>query len=66
MNAYLKIVPFVYLFAAAFFIYSAIARKMEGQESWFIWLFFAGLCVFMFFFRRRFASRFDNNPNNKK
>ncbi|RZJ71605.1 hypothetical protein [Flavobacterium sp.] len=67
MNGYFKLVPFVYLAAALFFLYSAYANYNEQMESWWIWLALSGLCVFMFFFRRRFAKKFmDQNQQPKK
>lgn len=63
MNNYFKIVPFVYLAAGLFFIYSGIVRYGEKEEGFWIWFVIAALCVFMFFFRMRFARRFENKKD---
>ena len=64
MHGYLKIVPFIYLAAGLFFIYSGFYRYSKGDEGFWIWFVIAALSIFMFFFRRRFARKFDN-PNKK-
>jgi ABC-type polysaccharide/polyol phosphate export permease len=56
---YLKFVSYLYLVAAAFFIYNAVMQYQAG-EDYFISLAFAGLAVFMFFFRRKYAKKFDS------
>jgi positive regulator of sigma E activity len=56
---YLKFVSYLYLVAAAFFIYNAVMQYQAG-EDYFISLTFAGLAVFMFFFRRKYAKKFDS------
>lgn len=57
---YLKIIPYVYLAAGFFFIYSGIVRYQEKEEGFWLWFVIAALCVFMFFFRMRFARKFEN------
>ncbi|MBD3583131.1 hypothetical protein [Flavobacterium selenitireducens] len=63
MNSYLKIIPYIYLAAALFFIYSGIVRYGEGEEGFWLWFVIAALCVFMFFFRMRFARRFNGRKD---
>jgi hypothetical protein len=53
---YLKIVSYLYLGVAAFFIVDGIMR-VQNNESYLISFLFAGLAVFMFFFRMRFAKK---------
>lgn len=65
MNSYLKIIPYIYLAAGLFFIYSGFVRYGEGEEGFWLWFVIAALCVFMFFFRMRFARRF-NGKNDEK
>ncbi len=55
---YLKYTSFVYLLAAAFFLYDAYARHSEGKSFW-LSLSLAALSVFMFFFRRHFAKKIE-------
>lgn len=57
---YLKFTQYAYLAAAIFFVYTSYERFQEGDEGYWLWLFFAAMCVFMFFFRRRYADRFKN------
>lgn len=53
---YLKIVSYVYLAVAVFFIVDAIIR-IQANEDPVISFVFAGIAVFMFFFRMRFAKK---------
>lgn len=57
---YLQITQYIYLAAALFFVYTAYDRSQQDDEGWWLWLFFAAMCVFMFFFRKRYADRFKN------
>ncbi len=53
---YLNFTSFIYLAAAAFFLYDAYARYTEAKSFW-LSLALAALSVFMFFFRRHFAKK---------
>ncbi|MDV6168962.1 hypothetical protein R1T16_11030 [Flavobacterium sp. DG1-102-2] len=59
---YLKIVSYLYLVVAAFFAVDGILKIQKGEDCVISFL-FAGLAVFMFFFRMRFAKKY---PNNRK
>jgi positive regulator of sigma E activity len=59
---YLKYVSYVYLFAAGFFIVDAIMR-INSDESPLLSLVLAGISIFMFFFRRRYAKKFEQRNN---
>lgn len=61
--SYLKIVSYVYLAVAAFFIYDGIMRVLAG-ENYVISFLFAALAIFMFFFRMKFAKKFQNKKEN--
>jgi len=65
MNSYLKVIPYIYLLAGLFFIYSGIVRYNEGEEGFWLWFVIAGLSIFMFFFRMRFARKFMDRKDNK-
>lgn len=62
---YLKYTQYVYLVFGAYFIYDGLT-KLSNPETETPWLSFmiAGLAIFMFFFRRKFAKKFDDR--NKK
>jgi hypothetical protein len=55
--SYLKYTPYVYLILAVFFVYDAIVKWNNPTETPVLSLLIAGLGVFMFFFRRRFAKK---------
>lgn len=56
---YLKFTQYVYLIAGLFFIYVSIMDWREGREPW-LFLGIGVVAIFMFFFRRRFAKKFEN------
>ena len=61
---YLKFTSFVYLVAAAFFLYDAYARFGEGKSYW-LSVLLAVVAVFMFFFRRRFAQKIEDRKRQE-
>jgi len=58
---YLKYTQYIYLAFAIYFIFEGITQLNEGRDT--PWLIFgiAVMAVFMFFFRRKFAKKFDDN-----
>lgn len=62
---YLKYTQYVYLVAAIFFAVKAVQIWNEDNDQHFLFLGIAILAVFMFFFRRKYARRFEEN-NNKR
>ncbi|RTY86342.1 hypothetical protein EKM02_05545 [Flavobacterium sp. RSP49] len=61
---YLKYTQYVYLVFGAYFIYDGLIKlNTEGGNPWLSFM-IAGLAVFMFFFRRKFAKKFEDR--NKK
>jgi hypothetical protein len=54
---YLKYTQYAYLIAGILFAYDAYS-KWEKAENFIISIFFAAICVFMFFFRRNFGKKF--------
>ena len=60
---YLKIVSYLYLVVAVFFIYDGI-MKINTEESYVLSFLFAGLAVFMFFFRMRFAKKMQDKKRD--
>lgn len=57
---YLKFTPYIYLLAALFFLYDGITKSAAKEEGYILSLIIAGLAIFMFFFRRRFARKFED------
>jgi LPXTG-motif cell wall-anchored protein len=57
---YLKYTQYVYLIAAFFFAYKAIEIWNDEANQHFIFIGIAVLSVFMFFFRRKFAKKFED------
>jgi len=62
---YLKYTQYVYLIFSGFFIYDGFMKMNEGQSPWLSFL-IAALAIFMFFFRRKFAKKFDDQSKNNK
>ncbi|WP_412559977.1 hypothetical protein [Winogradskyella sp. MIT101101] len=60
----LKFFQYAYLIFAALFIWDAISNWNEEGNRAYMSLFFAALAIFMFFFRKRFAKKFEDR--NKK
>ena len=58
---YLKYTQYVYLVFAIYFIFDGVTKLNEGNDTpW--WSFaIAAMAIFMFFFRRKFAKKFDDN-----
>ncbi len=63
---YLKYTPYAYLLAAGFFFYDAIVKYNDANNSYWISLLFAALAVFVFFFRKRYAKRFEERSKQFK
>ncbi|MGE6354500.1 hypothetical protein ACQKCJ_11595 [Flavobacterium sp. NPDC079362] len=61
---YLKYTQYVYLAFAVYFIYDGVIKINEGNNGATLSFIIAGMAVFMFFFRRKFARKFDDR--NKK
>jgi len=57
---YLKYTQYIYLVAAIFFAVRAIEIWDQDNDQHFLFLGIALLSVFMFFFRRRFSSKFED------
>jgi len=64
--SYLKFTPYLYLAAAGFFIYDGISQLNNNEDNYWLSFLIAGLSIFMFFFRRKYAKKFadrDNRPS---
>ncbi len=61
---YLKYTQYVYLVAALFFIFKAVEIWKEDNDQHFLFLGIAAVSIGMFFFRRKFAKKFEDRNNN--
>lgn len=55
-----KYIQYAYLFIAIFFIYETYRNWDLDRNRAYMLLFFAALAVFMYFFKKNFAKRFDD------
>lgn len=60
---YLKYTPYIYLIAAIIFGIRAFEVWDQEKDQAYIYLGITALSVFMFFFRRRFAKKFEERNN---
>ena len=62
---YLKYTQYVYLIFGAYFIYDGFTKVNEPAlgSPWLSFM-IAGLAIFMFFFRRKFAKKFEDRNKN--
>lgn len=60
---YLKFTPYLYLIVAIIFAYEAFT-KYQQKEDYILHILVVAVCVFLFFFRRNFAKKFEER--NKK
>ena len=61
---YLKYTQYVYLLFCGFFIYDGFSKLNSEQSPWISFM-IAAVALFMFFFRRKFAKKFENENKNK-
>lgn len=62
---YLKYIQYFYLIAAILFAVDGFVQLNAAERSPWLSFFFAGIALFMFFFRRRFAKKYENQNKNK-
>jgi phosphotransferase system glucose/maltose/N-acetylglucosamine-specific IIC component len=62
---YLNITKYVYLVVGFIMIYDAISRWNEEPKPW-LSVVLAALAIFMYFFRRNFAKRFEDRKNQQR
>ena len=58
---YSKIFQYAYLVFAVLFIYDGIIKFKDGIDGAYLSLGLAALAIFMYFFRRKFSKKYDNN-----
>ncbi|MFM9987974.1 hypothetical protein [Flavobacterium sp.] len=62
---YLKYTQYVYLVAGIIFVYDGFSKLNSGTDMPYLSFILAATAIFMFFFRRKFAKKFDNQDQNK-
>lgn len=62
---YLKYTQYAYLLAAAFFIYDGISKFDSNRNQAYLSLLLALMAIGMFFFRKKFAKKFEDRNNNQ-
>lgn len=58
---YLKYTQYVYLVFAVYFIYDGITKLNANNDTPWLSFAIAAMAIFMFFFRRRFLKKFEDN-----
>lgn len=66
MIKYLKISGIAYLLLAVFSTYTAITRWNEDRDNAYIFLGFAVLLVFLYFFKRSFIKRYEKRGKDSE
>lgn len=56
----IKYTPFVYLIFGIYFLYEGFTKWNSTSETPWLSFIISGLAIFMFFFRRKFAKKFDD------
>lgn len=63
---YLKYIQYFYLVAAILFAVDGFVQlNAAGERNPWLSFFFAAIALFMFFFRRKFAKKYENPNKNK-
>lgn len=60
---YLQFTQYVYLLVGLFFIYHGFSERSQGNDPW-ISFGIAAVSIFMFFFRRHYAKKFEQRNRN--
>lgn len=66
MIKYLKISGIAYLLLAVFSTYTSITRWNEDRDNAYIFLGFAVLLVFLYFFKRSFIKRYEKRGKDSE
>ena len=62
---YLNITRYIYLSVGFIMVYDAYSKWSDDAKPW-LSVFLAGLAFFMFFFRSKFAKRFEENKKQQQ
>ena len=63
---YLKYIQYFYLVAAVLFAVDGFMQLNSAERSPWLSFFFAVIALFMFFFRRRFAKKYEDQNKNRQ
>lgn len=66
MNKFYKFIELGYLIIAVVFLYEGITRFNTEREKAYIFLIFAGLAIFTYFFKKRFRKRFEQRRKDNE
>lgn len=62
---YLKYTQYAYLIAGILFIYEGITKMNVPNGNGYLFLAMGVVAIAMFFFRRKFAKKFENRDNKQ-
>lgn len=62
---YLKYTQYVYLLAGVFFVYEGFEKLNSGTDLPYLSFILAATAIGMFFFRRKFAKKFEDQDKNQ-
>ncbi len=65
MTKYFKFFEIAYLIIAIVFAVETVLRWNTDRPKAYIFLFFSVLAVFMYFFRKKYRKRFENQDKSK-
>ena len=65
MSKYFKFFEVAYLVLAIIFAAETILRWNDDRQKAYIFLAFSALAVFMYFFRKKYRKRFENQDKKK-
>ena len=60
---FFKYFEYAYLFIAAFFLFEVFRIWNEERNRAYLFIFFVVIAVFMFFFKRRFRQKLENDKH---
>lgn len=66
MNKFYKFIELGYLIIAVVFLYEGITRFNSEREKAYIFLIFAALAIFTYFFKKRFRKRFEQRRKDNE
>ena len=61
---YSKIFQYAYLAFAVLFLFDGITKLKDGIAGAYLSLGLAALAIFMYFFRRKFSKKYNNNDKS--
>lgn len=62
---YMKYTQYAYLIAAAFLLYDGFSKLNSGTDVPYLSFILGAGALAMFFFRRKFAKKFEDRSNNQ-